>query len=86
MAPAKMIGNWLRKRSLAARAKLIILAFNLPDQSSHFFNELLGYKSAAEELGLSIRIFVPRNAYPLFVQMLSADPVLDPPFLSWSGI
>jgi hypothetical protein len=78
MGPAKMIVNWLRKRSLAARSKFIILAFNLPDQSSHFFNELLGYKIAAEELGLSTRIFVPRNADPPFVQMLSADPVLDP--------
>ena len=51
-----MIGNWFRKRSLAARDKLIVLAFDLPDQSSHFFNELLGYKSAAEELGLSAKL------------------------------
>jgi hypothetical protein len=78
-----MIGNWFCKRSLAARDKLIVLAFDLPDQSSHFFNELLGYKSAAEELGLSARIFVPRNADSLLVRKLSAEPVLDP-LTSWS--
>ena len=41
---------------MLAADKLIVLAFDLPDQSSHFFNELLGYKSAAEELGLSAKL------------------------------
>ena len=67
---------WQRPRS--ALSKLIVVAFDLPDQSSHFFNELLGYRSAAEELGISATFLVPRKANPFLVKALSAKAVLDP--------
>jgi hypothetical protein len=73
-----MIGDWFRRRPRSALSKLIVVAFDLRDQSSHFFNELLGYQSAAEELGISATFLVPRKANPHFVKALSAKAVLDP--------
>jgi hypothetical protein len=77
-----MIAKWLRTAAswIGGRRKLIVVGFELPDQSSHYFNELLAYKSAAEALGLTPKIFVPRLAHPRLVAALGATPILDPLF------
>jgi hypothetical protein len=60
-----MIGAWLQslmgRPPTAARGKLVIVAFNLANQWSHHYNELLGYKEAARSLGLVPHILVPRG-------------------------
>ena len=60
-----MIGAWLKslmdRPPTAARRKLVIVAFNLANQWSHHYNELLGYKEAARSLGLVPHILVPRS-------------------------
>ena len=76
-APAKTIRQWFLRRP-PARGKLVVVAFDLRDQSSHFLNELIGYRSAAKELEIDATFLVPRDTNKRFVQMLSAKPVLDP--------
>jgi hypothetical protein len=66
------------RRAAEVRAKLIVVGLHLSDQVGHSFNELLGYKTAAEALGLAHRIIVPRTADPRLAALLSADPLLDP--------
>ncbi len=68
----------LLRRAAAVRSKLIVVGFELPDQSSHYFNELLGYKTAADALGFEPQIIAPHTADPCLAASLSADPVLDP--------
>ena len=68
----------LLRRAAAVRSKLIVVGFHLPDQSSHHFNELLGYKTTAYALGLAPKIIIPHTADPRLAASLSADPVLDP--------
>ena len=78
-----MISAWLQslmgRPPTAARRKLVIVGFNLANQWSHHYNELLGYKEAARSLGLVPHILVPRSAKPALVAALSAAPVIDPP-------
>jgi glycosyltransferase involved in cell wall biosynthesis len=78
-----MIGAWLQslmgRPPTAARGKLVIVAFNLANQWSHHYNELLGYKEAARSLGLVPHILVPRSAEPALAAALSAAPVIEPP-------
>jgi hypothetical protein len=78
-----MIGAWLQslmgRPPTAARRKLVIVAFNLANQWSHHYNELLGYKEAARSLGLVPHILVPRSAEPALAAALSAAPVIEPP-------
>jgi hypothetical protein len=62
---------------MSPRNKLVVFAFELPDRSTHFFNELLGYKIAAESLGLVSAIFVPRSAEPSLALELSASATLS---------
>jgi hypothetical protein len=76
-----MIRDWLRNTvpRIFPRRKLIVVAFDLPDRSSHFFNELLGYKHAADALGIGIKIFVPQRADTRLVTTLGATAILDRP-------
>ncbi len=76
-----MIGAWvleLLRRAAGVRGKLIVVGLQLPGQSGHHFNELLGYKTAADALGLAHHIIVPHTADPRLAASLSADPVLIP--------
>jgi hypothetical protein len=73
-----MSGSWLRKlRWRTEPSKLIIPAFKLAGQSGHYFNELLGYKTAAEDLGVLPKIFVPRTTEPQDAAVLGASAILD---------
>src|SRR5690349_14770970 len=79
-----MISAWLqsfirRPKTAAAQRKLVVVGFNLANQCSHDYNELLGYKKAADALGLVPHILVPRSAEPALAAALSAAPVIDPP-------
>jgi hypothetical protein len=60
------------------RKQLIVVAYTLPNKAGHYFNELLGYRSAAAALGLTCRIILPRACSPHLVASLLAEPVLDP--------
>jgi len=68
----------IRQAVAARRKQLIVVAYYLSDQSSHHFNELLGYRTAAQALGLACRIIVPRTCAPHLAASLLAEPVLDP--------
>ncbi len=59
------------------RNKLIFVGFVLPDQSGHFFNELLGYKRAAQDMQFEPRVFVPRDVSPALAIALDAERALD---------
>jgi hypothetical protein len=76
-----MISAWLQslmgRPTTAARRKLVIVGFNLANQWSHHYNELLGYREAAGTLGLVPHILVPRSAEPALATALSAAPVID---------
>ena len=58
--------------------KLIVVAYNLSHQSGHYFNELLGYQTAARAMGLTHRLIVPWTIDSRLAQLLSADRALDP--------
>jgi hypothetical protein len=78
-----MIGAWLQslmgRPRTAVRRKLVIVAFNLANQWSHHYNELLGYKEAARSLELVPHILVPSSTEPALAAALSAAPVIEPP-------
>ena len=67
---------------LPIQRQLVVVAFALPDQRSHHYNELLGYKHAACALGLIPRILIPRTADPKLAASLHAEPVLDPSLIA----
>ena len=58
--------------------RLIVVAYRLSEQNSHYYNELLGYAGAARSLGLSVRVLVPRSVEPDLARALDAEPVLEP--------
>src|SRR5437763_16840273 len=66
------------RRMLGFHGKLIVVGSYLTGRSGHYFNELLGYKTAGHDLGLAPHIIVPRTTDPSLVAALSADSVLDP--------
>ena len=76
----------LPARAAATRCKLIVAGLHLQDQSSHHFNELLGYKTAANVLGLACQIIVPRSAGPRLIASLSAEPVTEKLESLWAAI
>jgi hypothetical protein len=59
------------------RRKLVVIALRLPNWSAHFYNELLGYRAAADLLDLTIRILVLRSAETSLAAALSAELVDD---------
>jgi hypothetical protein len=80
-----MIRNWLRKAAsrVPLRPKFVVVSFDLRSQSGHFFNELLGYKSAADAIGLALKILAPRTVDPRLTTSFAATAILDPlPFLA----
>lgn len=58
--------------------KLVVVAYDLPYQSAHFFNELLGYQTAAREMGLTHHLIVSLAIDSRLAQALSAERALDP--------
>ncbi len=63
---------------VAPQPKLIIAGFEPLDQSSHWFNELVSFKTACSGLGMAVRIIVLRSTEALLAASLSADAVLEP--------
>lgn len=60
------------------RRRLIVVAYRLSEQNSHYYNELLGYLKAAHALGLCVRVLVPRPVNPDLALTLQAETVLEP--------
>jgi glycosyltransferase involved in cell wall biosynthesis len=65
-------------RAAASHPKLIIASFEPLDQSSHWLNELVSFKTEASALGMSVRILALSSADAHAAASLSAAPVLDP--------
>ena len=61
-----------------AGRRLLVVAYRLSEQNSHYCNELLGYLEAANPLGLSVRVLVPRPVKRDLARALQAETVLDP--------
>lgn len=61
-----------------ASGTLTVAQFCLPDLAGHYFNELLGYKTAAQSLGLTPKIFVPRATPSGLAEPHALKAVLDP--------
>jgi glycosyltransferase involved in cell wall biosynthesis len=57
---------------------LIVVAYRLSEQNSHYYNELLGYMESAPLAGLSLRTLVPRSVTPDVAGPLRAEAVLEP--------
>jgi len=58
--------------------KLVVVAYTLPYQSAHFFNELVGYQIAARAMGLTHHLIGSSTIDSRLAQVLSAERVLDP--------
>ncbi len=69
--------SWLRQAVPLRRKQLIVVAYTLPSQTGHYFNELLGYKTGAKALGLACRIVLPRSCAPHLAALLGAETVLE---------
>jgi glycosyltransferase involved in cell wall biosynthesis len=67
-------------RSTSVDRKLVVVGYDL---TSHYFNELLGYKSAAGLLGLQFRIITARLVEPQLAAKLCAEPTIDPLPRAW---
>lgn len=73
-----MTGWWRRHGARGKRLpRLIVVAPRLSTMAGHFVNELLGHRKAAAELGMTIRVLVPRNAPAELVEAVNGEPVLD---------
>lgn len=81
-----LISDWLRAgllragpgRVITANPRLIIVGFVPLDLSSHWFNELVSFKAEGNELGLDVRLMVPRATDADLVAALAAEAVLEP--------
>ena len=58
--------------------KLVVVAYTLPYQSAHHFNELLGYQRAARAMGLTHHLIGSSTIDSRLAQVLSAERALDP--------
>lgn len=58
--------------------QLIVVSFQLPGYAGHYYNELLGYRSAASILQLDCRIITASDSPPDVAWSLRAAPILDP--------
>jgi len=66
-----------RANGAGTRARLFIVEFDLGNLSSHFFNQVLGFKLAAEELGLLPCVFLPKNVDASLAIPLAGHAVID---------
>ena len=67
-------------RSPGNGSKLVVIAY---DQAGHYFNELLGYTSAASVLGISLRIIAAKLVDPAIAAHLLAERAIDPLPRTW---
>jgi hypothetical protein len=67
-------------RSTSIDPKLVVVGYDL---TGHYFNELLGYKSAAGILGLPLRIIAARSVEPRLAAELLAEPTIEPIPSAW---
>jgi glycosyltransferase involved in cell wall biosynthesis len=58
--------------------KLVVVAYTLPYQSAHFFNELVGYQTAARAMGLTHHLIGSSTIDSRLAEVLSAERSLDP--------
>jgi hypothetical protein len=68
------------RRGTSIDPKLVIVGYDL---TGHYFNELLGYKSAAGILGLPLRIIAARSVEPRLAAELLAEPTIEPLPSAW---
>jgi hypothetical protein len=61
-----------------SRRRVFILEFDMAEMSSHFFNQALGFKQAAAEMGLEPCVLVPVAAGPKLTEPLDARAVIEP--------
>ncbi len=59
--------------------RLFILEFDLVPLSAHFFNQVLGFRKAAESLGIEPCVFVPNSIEPALAHSLDARNIIDAP-------
>lgn len=62
----------------ASRPKLVVAGFETLDQSSHWFNELVAFKTEGHALGLSVYTLTLSSIDTRLAATLSAQPVLEP--------
>jgi hypothetical protein len=61
----------------ASPAQLFIVEFDLAELSGHFFNQVLGFKLAAEEAGLKCTTLLPRDVDASLADSLGGKRVID---------
>jgi hypothetical protein len=61
-------------RSAGGGAKLVVIAY---DHAGHYFHELLGYTTAANALGISLRIIAAKLVDPAIAAQLHAERAID---------
>jgi hypothetical protein len=61
----------------APPSRLFIVEFDLAELSSHFFNQVLGFKLAAEQLGLMPYVLLPKDVDPSLAEQLNAQCVIE---------
>jgi hypothetical protein len=57
--------------------RLFIVEFDLADRSSHFFNQVLGFKLAAEQRGMTPCVLLPKGVDPSLADPLNAHAVIE---------
>src|SRR6185295_9809145 len=67
--PASMTGD--------AAPRLFIVEFDLADRSSHFFNQVLGFKLAAEQRGMTPCVLLPKGVDASLAEPLNAHAVIE---------
>jgi hypothetical protein len=61
----------------AAASQLFVIEFDLNELSSHFFNQVLGFKLAAEERGLVPHVFLGKDVAPALADPLEAHRLIE---------
>lgn len=76
----RWLGRWIGRSGLRRR-RLFIVESELADLSSHHFNQVLGFKLAAEERGLVPHVLLHQDANRALAQSLDARRVIkrEPP-------
>ena len=67
-------------RSAVSGSKLVVIAY---DHAGHYFNELLGYTTAASALEISLRIIAAKLVDPAIAAQLHAERAIDPLPRTW---